>query len=60
MPLAERGYQVTGVDISDEMLAKLASRIEVLPKSLPLAFEKDVVTDLPFADGTFHLAIVAY
>jgi ubiquinone/menaquinone biosynthesis C-methylase UbiE len=59
IPFAERGYDVTGVDISDEMLEKLAEKLKHQP-SLPVAFQKADVTRLPFSDDTFDIAVAVH
>ena len=55
VPLADAGIEVTGVDSSPEMLAKLAERD---PQGRVTALLGDMATDLP--DGPFDAAIVAY
>jgi SAM-dependent methyltransferase len=60
LPFAERGYRVTGVDISDEMLAFLQGRLGGLARPDAIAFLKADVVDLPFADGSFDTAIVVH
>lgn len=55
IPLADAGLAVTGIDSSDEMLAKLAERD---PTGRVTAILGDMVTDLP--DGPFDAALVAY
>jgi len=59
IPFAERGYDVTGVDISDEMLKKLPEKLKHQP-SLPIAFQKADVTHLPFSDDTFDIAVAVH
>ena len=56
IPLAEMGYQVTGVDISGEMLAILRQR---RPPEEVSAQQGDV-TRLPFRDATFDMAIAVH
>ncbi len=38
IPLAERGYQVTGVDVSKKMLAVLDRQIKQMSQPLPISF----------------------
>ena len=59
IPFAERGYDVTGVDISDEMLKKLPEKLKHQP-SLPVVFQKADVTHLPFSDDTFDIAVAVH
>jgi len=60
IPLAERGYRVTGVDISEEMLLALQRRLATLRRSLPVCSSKADATRLPFADGVFDLAVAVH
>jgi ubiquinone/menaquinone biosynthesis C-methylase UbiE len=57
IPLARRGYQVAGVDLSTDMLARLHERLTVLRVPLPIVYQQGDVTRLPFADGVFDLAL---
>jgi ubiquinone/menaquinone biosynthesis C-methylase UbiE len=54
IPLVERGYRVTGVDVSREMLSLLRAR------SAGVACQQANVTQLPFADATFDWAIAVH
>jgi SAM-dependent methyltransferase len=54
IPLAERGYRVTGVDISCEMLSRLQER------SAKVAVQQADVTRLPFAAAAFDVAIAVH
>ncbi len=58
VPLAERGYRVTGVDISTEMMAILEERLKARP--LPISYQVADVTDLPFEDAEFDLAVAVH
>ncbi|OGO30590.1 MAG: hypothetical protein A2Z29_11485 [Chloroflexi bacterium RBG_16_56_11] len=60
IPLAERGYHVTGVDISDEMLKVLAEKLRKRNPPLPVTFQKADVTALPFPDAAFHIAVAVH
>jgi ubiquinone/menaquinone biosynthesis C-methylase UbiE len=60
IPLAERGYHVTGVDISPKMLKALAGKLSRRRDSLPLIFQKADVTALPFEDASFDIAVVVH
>ena len=55
LPLADAGLDVTGIDSSDDMLAKLH---ETDPDGRVTAILGDMATDLP--DGPFDAALVAY
>lgn len=60
IPLAKRGYRVTGVDISEEMLAFLKKRLVSSEKSSRVFYQRGDVTRLPFPDETFDMAIVTH
>jgi ubiquinone/menaquinone biosynthesis C-methylase UbiE len=60
IPLAQRGYQVTGIDVSDQMLSVLAERLAQARPPLRVAFQKGDVTDLPFADATFDMVLAVH
>ncbi len=60
IPLAERGYHVTGVDVSEEMLALLEKRLMQSSQSLPISLFKADVTDLPFANAAFDIAVAVH
>ncbi len=60
IPLAERGYQVTGVDISEEMLELLNRRLIQMKRSLPISFHAADVIRLPFPNDTFDIAICVH
>jgi ubiquinone/menaquinone biosynthesis C-methylase UbiE len=60
IPLAERGYRVTGVDISENMLEILAEKLSRRQLSLPIVFQKADVTALSFADAAFDIAVAVH
>lgn len=60
VPLEERGYQMTGVDISEEMLRLLRQRLTQSGRSLQISYQKADVTRLPFPDGVFDMAITVH
>jgi len=60
IPLAERGYRVTGVDISDGMLATLDRRLSGSALASAIAYQHADVRRLPFADATFDLVVVVH
>ena len=56
---AERGYVVTGVDISEEMLKRLSEKLRQRP--IPsVTFQKADVTHLPFSDDAFDIAVAVH
>ena len=57
IPLAKRGYRITGVDVSHEMLAVLQER---LTPALPILARNADVTNLQFPSESFDLAIVVH
>ena len=58
--LAARGYSVTGIDISEEMLKVLAGKLARRKKPISLAFQKADVAYLPFKDASFDIAVVVH
>ena len=60
IPLAQRGYEVTGVDISGRMLSVLKQKLARLERSLPISFQQADVTALPFLDSAFDMAIAVH
>jgi len=59
IPFAERGYDVTGVDISDEMLNVLHEKQKQQPVP-QVKFQKADVTHLPFPDDAFDIAMAVH
>jgi len=59
IPFAARGYDVTGVDISDEMLNVLSGKLRKNPVPR-VTFQKADATHLPFADGVFDIAVAVH
>jgi ubiquinone/menaquinone biosynthesis C-methylase UbiE len=57
IPLAERGYSVTGADISGEMLKVLTDKLARRRPPLPVNFLQHDITSLPFPDASFDIAI---
>jgi len=60
IPLAQRGYRVTGVDIAPEMLAILAKHLRGAAHSLAITYQQGDVVQLPYPDDAFDLAIVCH
>lgn len=56
--LAQKGYQVTGIDISEKMLTVLKDRIDNQP--LDISFQVADVTESPFSNGTFDIVIAVH
>jgi ubiquinone/menaquinone biosynthesis C-methylase UbiE len=60
IPLAQHGYDVHGVDISEQMLAVLDQRLKESGPRLRVSFQRADVTDLPFPDGRFDMVVVVH
>jgi SAM-dependent methyltransferase len=60
IPLARRGYNVTGIDISPEMLAVLEKRVAEPEPGLSVGFQKASATDVPFPDASFDIGIAVH
>lgn len=60
IPLAKRGYAITGVDISQDMLAHLQKRLTQATEHLRISHGKADATNLPFQDASFDMAIVVH
>ena len=60
IPLAKRGYRVTGIDISEEMLAVLRERLKRSRKFLQISLQKADVIGLPFPNASFDMAIAVH
>jgi ubiquinone/menaquinone biosynthesis C-methylase UbiE len=60
IPFAERGYHVTGADISTEMLKILDDKLARCRKPLPVKYIQRSITALPFADAFFNVAIAVH
>jgi ubiquinone/menaquinone biosynthesis C-methylase UbiE len=60
IPLAERGYNVTGADISANMLKILADKLALRKPPLPVSFIQRDITALPFPDASFDLAVAVH
>jgi SAM-dependent methyltransferase len=53
-PLLAAGVQITGIDLSRNMMNRLLETLDALPR--PVLLEGDI-TRLPFADGTFDAVV---
>lgn len=60
IPLAEKGYRVTGVDISGKMLKRLAEKLSRRRLPLAVAFQQADVIALPFPDATFDIVVAVH
>jgi ubiquinone/menaquinone biosynthesis C-methylase UbiE len=60
IPLAQRGYRVTGVDISETMLKILAKKLKDLGGDFHVNYEQADVTNLPYNDGYFAIAVAVH
>jgi ubiquinone/menaquinone biosynthesis C-methylase UbiE len=60
IPLAERGYSVTGADISGQMLKILADKLALRNPPLPVSFIQQDITALPFPDAAFDIAVAVH
>jgi ubiquinone/menaquinone biosynthesis C-methylase UbiE len=60
IPLAEAGYHVTGIDISQVMLARLMMRLMQRSSALPVRVSRADATHLPFANATFDMAMAVH
>ena len=57
-PLVERGYQVTGVDISREMLDQFRQKFDAVPQNLTL-IQADA-SQLPFPEQSFDVVLTVH
>lgn len=60
IPLAEKGYRLTGVDISERMLALLERKLGQMKQTLPISLRKADVTELPFGTASFDMIIAVH
>jgi len=60
IPLAERGYQVAGSDISADMLALLRRKLERIGQPLSLSFHAADAIALPYPDAAFDMAVAVH
>jgi ubiquinone/menaquinone biosynthesis C-methylase UbiE len=58
LPLVERGYQVTGIDISEQMLNQFRQKLKVNPKNLQLIHGD--AAKLPFLDNSFDVVLTVH
>lgn len=60
VPLAKRGYSVTGVDISPRMLAGLGKHLDRARHPLPVSLHLADVLSLPYCDAAFGMVVAAH
>jgi ubiquinone/menaquinone biosynthesis C-methylase UbiE len=60
IPLAKKGYRVTGVDISIEMLKLLARKLRASGKGLQIYYEQADVTNLSYDNEQFDIAVATH
>lgn len=60
LEFAARGYRVTGVDISQEMLDLLQQKIDNMKPVPQVSYRKSDVTGLPFADDFFNIGVAVH
>ncbi|MFB2893117.1 class I SAM-dependent methyltransferase [Aerosakkonemataceae cyanobacterium BLCC-F50] len=58
IPLVRRGYSVTGVDISQEMLEQLRQKLHDIPQNLELICAD--ASQLPFPDRSFDVVLTVH
>lgn len=60
IPFAERGYSVTGADISGEMLKILKEKLKLKQPRPAVNYIQQDITSLPFADASFDMAVAVH
>lgn len=60
IPLAEKGYRITGVDISERMLSLLERKLGQTKQPLPISLQKADITELPFGTATFDMVMAVH
>ncbi len=58
LPLVRRGYSVTGIDVSEEMLAQFRQKLNVTPPNLKLIHAD--ASQLPFPDNSFDVVLTVH
>ncbi|NJR17477.1 MAG: class I SAM-dependent methyltransferase [Calothrix sp. CSU_2_0] len=58
LPLVRRGYSVTGIDISQEMLNQFSQKLHKIPQNLKL-IQTDA-SQLPFSDASFDVVLTVH
>ncbi len=58
LPMIEKGYSYTGIDISEAMMERLKSKFQKLPENLTLI--RGNAANLPFEDNSFDVIITTH
>jgi ubiquinone/menaquinone biosynthesis C-methylase UbiE len=58
LPLVKRGYSVTGIDVSEEMLDQLRQKLNTIPQNLTLLCAD--ASKLPFSDQNFDVVLTVH
>ncbi len=58
MPLVKRGYRVTGIDVSEAMLAQFRQKLNTVPKNLSLLCGD--ASQLPFPNQSFDVVLTVH
>jgi ubiquinone/menaquinone biosynthesis C-methylase UbiE len=60
IPLAKKGYEITGIDISPLMLNDLQKKIKKEDSKIVIKAYKGDITDLKFTEKSFNLSLVVH
>ena len=58
LPLVRRGYSVTGIDVSQEMLDQFSRKLREIPQNLKLLHAD--ASHLPFSDQSFDVVLTVH
>jgi ubiquinone/menaquinone biosynthesis C-methylase UbiE len=58
LPLVKRGYSVTGIDVSEEMLDQFRQKLNTVPQNLTLLHAD--ASKLPFLDRSFDVVLTVH
>ena len=58
LPLVKRGYSVTGIDVSQEMLNQFSQKLDKIPHNLKLIHAD--ASHLPFTDQSFDVVLTVH
>lgn len=58
LPLVKRGYSVTGIDVSEEMLDQIRRKLNPIPQNLTLLHAD--ASQLPFLDQSFDVVLTVH
>ncbi len=59
IPLAEKGYKITGIDISNKMIEILKKKISK-QNSLDIKYQVADTTDIPFPSNSFNISVIVH